>query len=272
MIYTLSEPGWFASVNGIPVGHVPLPASLMEHAGTFDAHHGIEIHRQQGPSGDLSGTEIARGYPIATWNVATDGTIRQYNDARIADWHGDSVSRYAFGIENAGFTGTPMTDAQLRSLEVLCAGIVAWNEDVNGETIPLVKVPRISLSNYTTARGFWDHDDVDNGPLNENGHTDKLEGEAWTTFLTNVGKILAPARPAPTFHGTLLALGVDAPDVLVWKHRMSVKRLFELGDANDGPHYGKVIEAATKEFQTKRKLTADGIVGPVTWAAAWTRA
>lgn len=270
MTYTLSSPGWFDKVNGFKVVRLPLPASLMSHAGDFYGHHGIEIHRQQGPNGDITSTQLARGYPIATWNVDDDGVIRQYNDCSICVWHGDSVSHYAFGIEHTGFTGTPFTDKQLVSSAALCAAIVEYTEDRWGDVIPLTKVPRVSVAGYTAVRGFWDHDNVDDGELNEGHHTDHLEGRSWPNFLKDVGHFLnLVPRPTPPFHGTLLKAGTDAVDVLAWKRRMHVKGLFRRTDLNDGPHYGPAIEKATKAFQAKKKLDIDGIVGSKTWGAAW---
>lgn len=76
---------------------------------------------------------------------------------------------------------------QLDASAALCAAIIEVTEDLAGETIPLVRVPRISLSKYRTAQGFWDHDDVDNGELNENSHTDRLEGRSWPEQLDKIG-------------------------------------------------------------------------------------
>lgn len=268
MTYKLAKPGWFADVNGFKVIRHPLPAWLDR--GEFFAHHGIEWHRQDGPGDDIYATQVARGYTIAAFNVSDEGQVRQYTDAREAPWHGDSVSHYAFGIEHTGFAGTPCPTVQLDASAALCAALIEWSEDEFGETIPLVKVPRVSVSNYTTVRGFWDHLNVDRGPLNENGHVNRLEGRTWPAQLKKIGEyLMRQPRPAPTFHGTLLTRGVDAQDVMTWKRRMAVKGLFLKTSANDGPFFGDVIERVTKEFQTAKKLPVDGIVGPKTWAAAW---
>lgn len=269
-MYKLSAPGMFSEVNGVDVVHHELPDDLMEHAGEFFAHHGIEWHRQDGPNADIFNTQVARGFPIATWSVDEDGVVHQYNDFRVADWHGDSVSQYAFGIEHQGFAGTACTEAQLDASAALCAAIIEVTEDTWGAQIPLVKVPRISLSNYKTAQGFWDHDDVDNGPLNENGHVDKLEGRSWAEQLAKIGSFLeGHHRPAPEFPGTLLNKGVDAAEVVTWKKRMALQGLFARPSAHDGPHFGPAIERATRIFQERKGLHVDGVVGPDTWPAGF---
>lgn len=268
MAYELSEPGWFSRVNGVKVVHHRLSDSLMSHAGQFVAHHGIEWHRQQGDGNDISGTQVSRGYPICTFNIGNDGTVNQYNHMfEYAPWHGDSVSQYAYGIEHAGFTGKPCTTAQLRSSHALCAALVEVTQDRFGETIPFTWVTEVNVSNYQSVRGFWNHRAVERGPLNENGHSDLLEGESTSAFLRACKELLVPA--GPPFPGVVLKLGVDDASVVTWKRRMAVKDLFRLLGANDGPRYGVNIEAATKEFQRRRKLTQDGIVGPKTWEAAW---
>lgn len=270
MTYKLSAPGWFSEVCGVPVRHHELPDELLGHGGAFFAHHGIEFHVQAGFGDDIWQTQVDRRYPIATWNVDDTGVVRQYADARMAAWHGDSVSQFAFGIEHTGDAVSPLGERQLDHSAALCAAIIEWTEDAFGETIPLKKQARISLANYRTARGFWDHTDVDNGPLNENGHTDHLIGRSWTAQLAKVGNYLkVVARPAPPFGGELLLLGADLADVVTWKRRMSAKGYFDLRDSSAGPHYGPAIERATRAFQQKRRLAEDGIVGPKTWAAAW---
>src|SRR3954447_7139496 len=242
-MYELLKAGWFKKVNGVAVVVNELPDELMEHAGHFSAHHGIEWHRQDGPNADISGTQIARGFPIATWSVDEQGVVHQYNDFRTCVWHGDSVSQYAFGIEHQGFAGTPCNAVQLDASAALCAAIVEVSAALYGETIPLEKAPRVSLGNYQTVRGFWDHDDVDNGPLNEKGHVDKLEGRSWADQLAKIGSFLQQEQnPAPPFPGTLLKLGVEDASVITWKRRLATKNMFTLRDANDGPHYGAMIE------------------------------
>jgi hypothetical protein len=195
------------------------------------------------------------------------GGIHQYNDFHYADWHGDSVSEYAFGVEHTGDGESALTVKQLDASAALFAAIVEMTKDIFGETIPLVKVPRVSVANYRIVKGFWDHTDVDNGPLNENGHVDHLIGRSWADQIAKIKGFLAAAGPA--FPGTLLRLGVDDPAVIVWKRRMAVKGFFNLRDSNNGPHFGSGIEAGTKHFQEKVKLPQDGVVGPKTWNAAW---
>lgn len=271
MTYKLSSAGWLAEVCGLKVVHVPLPDSFLRgHLESFTAHHGIETHVQGGTGRDITQTQIARGFPIACWNVDDLGTIRQYMSFHFVAWHGDSVSRYAWGVEHTGDGVHALTQKQLDASAALYAGLIELTRDAFGSEIPLVKIPRVSLSNYRDVRGIWDHTDVDNGELNENGHVDHLVGRSWPEQLKKIASLMQRHPPvAPKFHGKLLHLGVELPDVLVWKRRMAAKGLFPLRHANDGPHYGNVIEQATRDFQRRRGIHVDGIVGPQTWGEGW---
>ena len=72
---------------------------------------------------------------------------------------------------------------------------------------------------------------------------------------------------APPFPGRLMKYPpiTSGPDVAIWQARMS-----EIGIplTVDGA-YGPKSRAACVEFQAKVGLTTDGIVGPLTWAAAF---
>jgi len=193
-------------VNGREVIHRPLDLGFMAGAGSFNAHHGIEIHRQQGDSTDITSTQIARGYPIATFSIGNDGTIVQYNHMfAYAPWHGDSVSEYAYGIEHAGFTGNPFTAAQLRSSHALVAALIEITHNRFHETIPVQWVPAVTVGNYTTVKGIWNHTDVEDGPLNEEGHHDLLEGESKAEFSSAVNHLLNGETPTGG-HGSPLSM------------------------------------------------------------------
>jgi subtilisin family serine protease len=76
-----------------------------------------------------------------------------------------------------------------------------------------------------------------------------------------------PPTPAPPWPGRFFKHPpiTQGPDVAIWQRRM-VERGFSI--TVDGK-YGAKSRAACQELQKQKKLTADGIVGPKTWAAAW---
>ncbi len=74
----------------------------------------------------------------------------------------------------------------------------------------------------------------------------------------------APSHSGPAFPGTIHH-GSSGSEVKTWQ-----ERLIELGHhiQEDGD-FGPGTEEATKQFQSSKGLTDDGVVGEHTWAAAW---
>jgi peptidoglycan hydrolase-like protein with peptidoglycan-binding domain len=69
---------------------------------------------------------------------------------------------------------------------------------------------------------------------------------------------------APVFAGDL-ALGNSDADVSLWQGQLAWRGWKITVDGL----YGVQTQAVTRAFQRDKKLTADGIVGTVTWAAGW---
>lgn len=82
------------------------------------------------------------------------------------------------------------------------------------------------------------------------------------------GGVPPQAMAAPPFPGRLLRHPpvTEGEDVRNWQAQMAV-RGWKL--AVDGA-YGPASEEVCRKFQTEKGLEVDGVVGPQTWAAAWT--
>lgn len=81
----------------------------------------------------------------------------------------------------------------------------------------------------------------------------------WRAISIGAGNLTA----APTTSTPILQLH-SAGDLVVWAQEHLVSAGY--GTAIDGS-YGRVTQSAVESFQTAHGLTADGIVGPATWAA-----
>lgn len=77
-----------------------------------------------------------------------------------------------------------------------------------------------------------------------------------------------PAGKAPRFPGKLITQPpvMRSAAVKTWQQQMR-KRGWKI--SVDGA-YGPASEAVCRQFQAQKRLGVDGVVGPKTWAAAWT--
>lgn len=75
---------------------------------------------------------------------------------------------------------------------------------------------------------------------------------------------LPPAAPFGPYPGTPLAFGSTGAHVAEWQQRLNA---LGAGLAVDG-NFGRLTFDATRFFQATKGLSADGRVGPITWAAA----
>jgi len=106
-----------------------------------------------------------------------------------------------------------------------------------------------------------------------------LRGESLGAYLKRVSPVSSLAASAkststtsaPTFPGTLRRNDSQTkpdPGTRIFQTQM-IKRGWKSLVA-DG-YFGPKLEAAVKAFQKSAGLTTDGVVGPKTWGAAWTR-
>ncbi len=76
----------------------------------------------------------------------------------------------------------------------------------------------------------------------------------------------SPVQGYPTWPGRYLRNFTAGDDVRAWQQRMADRGWRIAVDGEYGPQSERVCRA----FQADKGLEQDGVVGPVTWAAAWT--
>lgn len=82
---------------------------------------------------------------------------------------------------------------------------------------------------------------------------------------------LAQALAAPQWPGRYLKLKnphMQGEDVRVWQKRL-IDLGYNLGQWGADGDFGDWTSAATRQFQRDRAIGVDGVVGPVSWRAAW---
>jgi len=85
------------------------------------------------------------------------------------------------------------------------------------------------------------------------------------TYMVGTGPLPPPQEPTIS-EGRTDKAAVDKLRILLDSHNA------KLGNADGGPDvFGPVVLKAVEEFQSVNKLAADGVVGPVTWAALFSK-
>lgn len=105
-----------------------------------------------------------------------------------------------------------------------------------------------------------------------NGHDGGLQDAALSVGPEVPVEPAPPVPPVPTpgdyprFPGTLLYNGISGHGTAVWQARMQ-ERGWTI-DVDDV--FGPQTDGVCRAFQAEKGLQVDGVVGPVTWDAAWT--
>jgi hypothetical protein len=116
-----------------------------------------------------------------------------------------------------------------------------------------------------------------NSLINKQALLSVLAGEILADYLARGGKLItatptpAPPTAYPKWPGRNLRYvkgkaQMHGTDVLTWQKRMKARGWRIDADGWYGPQSAAICLA----FQREKHLTRDGIVGPKTWAAAWT--
>jgi N-acetyl-anhydromuramyl-L-alanine amidase AmpD len=207
----------------------------------------------------------------ASAHVCVDNnSIVRCVDDRDTAWAAPGANADGLQLELAGYarqSRTQWLDDYSEALLKLAAQVTAdWCRKYN---LPTRRLTRDELK--AGRKGITSHADV-SAVYKRSDHTDPGSGFPWDYFLAAVkGKqqplpLVTENRSIPAWPGRFFILGVSGQDVLTWQRQMR-QRGWSL--AVDGV-YGPQSRGACILFQEEFHLDVDGIVGPVTWRAAWT--
>jgi peptidoglycan hydrolase-like protein with peptidoglycan-binding domain len=155
----------------------------------------------------------------------------------------------------------------------MLAACAAWLAEESARYgIPLVKITGADID--AGRPGVCGHADVSASSA-QGDHGDPGPNFPWDHVLALAGG--APGAPpvappatggglGPPFPGTLLVNYLEGHGTATWQARMAERGWpIAVDDA-----YGNESEGICRQFQAEKGLAIDGIVGPDTWAAAWT--
>ncbi|MEW1613533.1 MULTISPECIES: peptidoglycan-binding protein [unclassified Streptomyces] len=224
-----------------------VPASAQNYAtGRTATVDKVVIHVTQGSyAGSISwfqnpASQVSAHYVIRSSDGEITQTVREADTA----WHARSANSSSIGLEHEGYVDNPawFTDAMYRSSAALTSHLSAR-----------YGIPK----NRTRIVG---HSEVPG-----NDHTDPGVHWDWNYYMQLVGGGPGTGGDSLTFPSyTLQQSGSSGPQVKAVQQLLNAQG-YPAGTA-DGV-FGPATRTATQAFQRARSLTADGAVGPKTWAA-----
>ncbi len=170
------------------------------------------------------------------------GQIDQWVDTKDKAWAEVSGNPYWISLENEGKSGESLTSNQIEN----AAQLLAWLHTTEG--IPLQITDSLEIHGLgwhgMGGEAWGDHLDCPGEPIKAQRHQ----------IITRAQQLVGDNSTA---HPTL-RLGDSGDEV---KHLQTL-----LGGLPVDGEFGAETQAAVKNFQSRNDLTADGIVGPDTWA------
>ena len=241
-----------------------------KYTGGMVAHQGLVLHIEQNYNQD----NVDHWFKDPTAEASAhftnpkSGPLRQLVDTDDAAWTEMAGNRYWVSVEHEGFSGEALTASQVEN----DAQLLAWLHTTYNVPLQITDSPSGSgVGWHGMGGGPWGgHYDCPGEPI-------KAQRAAIIARAQEIlGKAQTPGTPAPSvsdhpawpgrylqYHpGTAMMHGSD---VETWQRQM-VARGWSL--TVDG-WYGPASARAAGQFQVEKHLTADQVVGPLTWNATW---
>jgi hypothetical protein len=202
------------------------------------------------------------------WLIGRDGGIQQFSECSSITWHAGEANGVGPGIEVEFLDEEEgvFTDAARNT----CAGLIHWLAGEWGVPLNYYESPERIPPH--TMHGFVAHRSVQQ----TDGHTDYWPWQDWERMIEMGGGVVlpppvqpgpapGPSPGAPPWPGTLLSDFTVGGGTIQWQQQMA-HRGWNI-DVDD--LYGPASAQVCRQFQAEKGLDVDGVVGPITWDAAW---
>jgi hypothetical protein len=199
----------------------------------------------------------------------TPGVIGEYVAADRKAWTAANANPYSVQAELCAFAA--WSPAEWDAHGVMLENTAAWvAEECSRFGIPVRRLSAAEAQGGAT--GVCQHVDLgaaggghwDCGPSFPMGRVVEMAGGVDTGGPAPSQP--APGGPAPPWPGVLLVNFHAGDGTAQWQRQMAARGWSLAVD----DMYGGESERVCRQFQSEKGLAADGIVGPQTWAAAWT--
>jgi peptidoglycan hydrolase-like protein with peptidoglycan-binding domain len=248
----------------------------------------IVVHMTEGATtGQALYNHISNPNNGASYHCAADNhaqnRVFEYVKRNHSAWGQASANSVAVCCAGCGPSGASNSWSRSYWLDRqgwMLDSIAGWiAEEARAYGLPIVKLSASQAQG--TGRGVCSHADLGGWGSGGAGRSDPGAGFPWDYVLAKASGTKPPAGggggSAPPSTGTAPRLSVDyfgqkhnprVADVRTWQARMR-----ERGWVIDVDQiYGPGSERVCRQFQAEKRIAVDGLVGPNTWAQAWTAA
>lgn len=238
------------------------------YVGGMVAHKGLVLHIEQSNDNNAVNHwfQDSSAQASAHFTNPKTGPLCQLVDTDDAAWTEMAGNRYWVSVEHAGYGGDSLTPSQIEN----DAQLLAWLHNTYSIPLQITDDPNGSgLGWHGMGGAAWGgHYDCPGDPIKAQrgaiiARAQEILGQGSTPAPSP-----APAPQGPAFPGEYLS--VQSPmlhdgNVQTWQQKMADRGWTITVDG----WYGNASASVCRQFQAEKGLTADGIVGPVTWAATW---
>lgn len=191
----------------------------------------------------------------------TPNTIGEYVGRDMKAWTASNANPVAVQAELCAFAA--WNTATWDSHSVMLQNCAKWiSEEASVFGIPIVRLsPQAAQTNGVgicqhSDLGTWGGNHSDCGPAFPIDRVIEWAG----------GQAPPPVSGFPPYPGTLLVNYIEGHGTLTWQTQMAHRGWTITPDDK----YGPKSEEVCRQFQAEKRLSVDGIVGPITWNATWT--